>query len=131
MPAFGKDGILTPTQIAQLADYVLSLSGKETASPAGAKLFANNCAVCHGPTGQGNRQLGAPNLTDAIWLYGRSRQQVVRQITNGRNGVMPAWGGRLDPVTIKMLAAYVHSLGGGEDFVEPAAEPAAQADATP
>ena len=119
MPAFGRDGILTSGQISQLADYVLSLSGKEVASPAGAKLFTDNCAVCHGPTGQGNRQLGAPNLTDAIWLYGRSKQHIVRQITNGRNGVMPAWGGRLDPVTIKMLAAYVHSLGGGEDFVKP------------
>lgn len=127
MPAFGRDGILSGGQIGQLTDYVLSLSGKETGSPAAAKLFADNCAVCHGPTGQGNRQLGAPNLTDAIWLYGRSEQQISRQITNGRNGVMPAWGARLDPVTIKMLAAYVHSLGGGEDFVEPAEK----ADAAP
>jgi len=131
MPAFGRDGILTPGQISQLADYVLSFSGKEAANPAGAKLFADNCAVCHGPAGQGNRQFGAPDLTDAIWLYGRGKQQVMRQISNGRNGVMPAWGGKLDPVTIKMLAAYVHSLGGGEDFVEPAAEAAPKADAQP
>ncbi|MBO9602719.1 MAG: cytochrome-c oxidase, cbb3-type subunit III [Novosphingobium sp.] len=120
MPAFGRDGLLTDTQIGQLASHVLSLSGKEADDPAGAKLFADNCAVCHGPAGRGNRQLGAPNLTDAVWLYGRSRDEIVRQITEGRNGEMPAWAGRLDPVTIKMLAAYVHSLGGGEDFVEPA-----------
>jgi cytochrome c oxidase cbb3-type subunit 3 len=129
MPAFGRDGILNTTQISQVSDYVLSLSGPERASAAGAELYATNCAVCHGPAGEGNREFGAPNLADAIWLYGRSKAQVVRQVTEGRNGVMPAWGGRLDPVTIKMLAAYVHSLGGGEAFVEPA--PAEGADAAP
>ena len=64
------------------------------------------------------RQFGAPNLTDAIWLYGGSREKIAASVTNAHAGVMPAWEGRLDPVTIKMLAAYVHSLGGGEDFTE-------------
>jgi cytochrome c oxidase cbb3-type subunit 3 len=129
MPAFGRDGILTAEQIGQVADHVLSLSGKAQDNAAGAQLFEQNCAVCHGPAGKGTRAVGAPNLSDAIWLYGGTRQDVIAQVTNPRMGTMPAWGRRLDPVTIKMLAAYVHSLGGGEDFVE--AAPAAQANAAP
>lgn len=131
MPAFGRDGILTPAQIGQVADHVLSLGGKARGNAAGAQLFADNCAVCHGADGKGSRIVGAPNLADAIWLYGGSRDQVVQQIMNGRNGVMPSWGKRLDPVTIKMLAAYVHSLGGGEDFVEVAQDPAVKVDEQP
>ena len=118
MPAFGRDGILNPAQVGALAEQVLSFSDKGRASTEGAALFDANCAVCHGPDGKGMREFGAPNLSDAIWLYGGSRQQVAQTITNPRNGVMPAWGERLDPVTIKMLAAYVHSLGGGEDFAQ-------------
>jgi cytochrome c oxidase cbb3-type subunit 3 len=120
MPSFGRGGILNPAQVDDTATFVLSLSGK--ASPAsaaarrGAELFAANCAVCHGPTGQGGRQVGAPNLADAIWLFGGDQDEVAASITNARAGVMPAWGHRLDPVTIRMLAAYVHSLGGGEKF---------------
>jgi cytochrome c oxidase cbb3-type subunit 3 len=129
MPAFGRDGILTPAQISQSADHVLSLSGKARDNAAGAQLFEQNCAVCHGATGTGNRLVGAPNLADAIWLYGGTKEDIAAQVTNPQHGAMPAWGGRLDPVTIKMLAAYVHSLGGGEDFVE--AAPAAQTDAQP
>jgi cytochrome c oxidase cbb3-type subunit 3 len=129
MPAFGRDGILTAEQIGEVADHVLSLSGKAQDNAAGAQLFEQNCALCHGPAGKGTRAVGAPNLSDAIWLYGGTRQDVIAQVTNPRLGTMPAWGRRLDPVTIKMLAAYVHSLGGGEDFVE--AAPAAQADAAP
>lgn len=122
MPAFGKDGILTPDQVQDVTSYVLSLSGREKASPAsqrGAAAFQTNCAVCHGPEGKGSRQFGAPNLADAIWLYAGTREAVSAQVTNPRHGVMPAWGTRLDPVTIKMLAAYVHSLGGGEAFTAP------------
>ena len=129
MPAFGRDGILTAEQIGEVADHVLSLSGKARDNAGGAQLFEQNCAVCHGPAGKGTRAVGAPDLSDAIWLYGGTRQDVIAQVTNPRMGTMPAWGRRLDPVTIKMLAAYVHSLGGGEDFVE--AAPAAQADAAP
>jgi cytochrome c oxidase cbb3-type subunit 3 len=60
------------------------------------------------------RQFGAPNLTDKEWLYGGAREQIKAQIVNGRGGVMPTWGSRLDPMTIDALAVYVHSLGGGE-----------------
>jgi cytochrome c oxidase cbb3-type subunit 3 len=129
MPAFGRDGILTAAQIGQITSHVLSLGGKGRDDAAGAELFAQNCAVCHGPGGTGNRAVGAPNLADAIWLYGGKPEDIAAQIANPQHGGMPAWGGRLDPVTIKMLAAYVHSLGGGEDFVEVA--PAVPADAQP
>ena len=118
MPAFGRDGILDAAQISQVADHVLSLSGEGPASPTGAQVYANNCAVCHGPTGAGLRQFGAPSLNDAVWLYGGTKANVLAQISAPRHGVMPSWEERLDPATIRMLAAYVHSLGGGEDFVE-------------
>ena len=120
MPAFGRDGILQPNEIQYLTSYVRTLSGAEkpsAASQRGAALFAVNCAACHGADGKGNRTLGAPNLTDKIWLYGGDRTSIAETITNARYGIMPAWGQRLDPVTVKMLAAYVHSLGGGEKFV--------------
>jgi cytochrome c oxidase cbb3-type subunit 3 len=70
--------------------------------------------ACHGNDGKGNQEVGAPNLTDQIWLYGSDEATIVETITNGRAGVMPAWTGRLDPLTIKALAVYVHSLGGGK-----------------
>jgi cytochrome c oxidase cbb3-type subunit 3 len=118
MPAFGRDGILTDEEITTVANYVRSLSGLEVPASAdlaaGATLFANNCAPCHGDNAQGNRDLGAPNLADAIWLYGSSLDAIVATVTNARNSSMPAWGERLDPTTIKALAVYVHSLGGGE-----------------
>ncbi|HET9426992.1 MAG TPA: cytochrome-c oxidase, cbb3-type subunit III [Allosphingosinicella sp.] len=127
MPAFGRDGLMEPGQIEDVVSYVRTLSRQEAASASarrGAALFAANCASCHGPDGRGLRQFGAPNLTDAIWLYGGDRDSLRATVTNSRYGVMPAWGGRLDPVTIKMLAAYVHSLGGGEAFVPQAPAPA-------
>ncbi|MBC2670714.1 cytochrome-c oxidase, cbb3-type subunit III [Novosphingobium piscinae] len=120
MPSFGHDGILPPGEVADVASYVRSLSGKvapgSAAAGRGAVIFANNCVACHGADGKGARQFGAPNLADAIWLYGGDQASVVASVTNAHAGVMPAWGQRLDPVTIKMLAAYVHSLGGGEKF---------------
>jgi cytochrome c oxidase cbb3-type subunit 3 len=128
MPSFGHDKILTPAQVQDVASYVRSLSGLEpkgAAAQRGGELFAVNCVACHGPDAKGGRQFGAPNLTDRIWLYGGSHEQVVGSVTNAHAGVMPAWGQRLDPVTIKMLAAYVHSLGGGEAFAAPAAAPVA------
>ena len=124
MPSFGHDKILTPAQVQDVASYVRSLSALEpkgAAAQRGAALFAINCAVCHGADAHGGRQFGAPNLADRIWLYGGSHEAVVGSITNAHAGVMPAWGQRLDPVTIKMLAAYVHSLGGGEAFGAPVA----------
>jgi cytochrome c oxidase cbb3-type subunit 3 len=117
MPRFGLDGILKPADIADTAQHVLSLSGGATdaaAATRGAKNFAENCAACHGEDGKGNQELGAPNLTDGIWLYGGKLADIEKTIETGRGGVMPYWSGRLDPVTIKMLTAYVHSLGGGK-----------------
>ncbi|MGA7809340.1 cytochrome-c oxidase, cbb3-type subunit III [Bradyrhizobium sp.] len=115
---FGKQGILKPDQIVTVANYVRSLSGLPTRpgydAAAGAKIFAENCTACHGDDAKGNPELGAPNLTDQIWLYGSDEATIIETITNGRGGVMPAWEGRLDPTTIKVMAVYVHSLGGGK-----------------
>lgn len=121
MPPF--DGIFEDAQVDALANHVLSLSGKAEGNAAGAELFAQNCAACHQANGQGDPQLGAPALNDAIWLYGGTAENIRSQIHNPRHGVMPGWRDRLDPVTIKMLAAYVHSRGGGQQ-----AAPAAPAE---
>ena len=117
MPAFLGDEILTKPQIADVADYTLSLSGKKghaSAIKKGAAIYTENCADCHGKDGRGNREFGSPNLTDGSWLYGDNRETVIQTISNSRRGVMPAWEGRLDDATLKLLAVYVHSLGGGE-----------------
>lgn len=117
MPRFGLDDMLTPAQITDAAQYVLSLSGHatdEAAAQRGAAIFAENCSACHGVDGKGNQEFGAPNLTDNIWLYGGTLADIEKRIQVGGGAVMPAWTGRLDPVTIKMLTAYVHSLGGGK-----------------
>ena len=118
MPAFGRDGILKAPQISAVADYVRSLSGLSTEPGIdlgiGKKVFADNCALCHGPDGKGNRELGAPNLTDKIWLYASDKETIMEGIRNGRGAVMPAWNGRLNESTIKALTVYVYSLGGGE-----------------
>lgn len=118
MLAFGKEGILKKDEIVTVADYVRSLSGLPNRqgydAAAGAKIFAENCVACHGEAGKGNPEVGAPNLTDQIWLYGSDEATIIETVTNGRGGVMPAWEGRLDPATIKAMAVYVHSLGGGK-----------------
>ena len=116
MLRFGADGILKPDEIQNVADYVMTLYGKPTDRDvsAGRKLFADNCAVCHGEAGQGDREKGAPRLASRVHLYGDSRDVVVAQINAPRMSVMPAWHTRLDEATIKSLALYVHSLGGGE-----------------
>ena len=116
MPAFGRTGVLNEAQIADVAEFTLSLSGKsddKAADERGAKVFATTCTRCHGADGKGNPKLGAPNLTDELWLYAGDKQTIMADIRNGRGGVMPAWITRLDPETIKELAIYVHSLGGG------------------
>lgn len=126
MPAFGRDGILTSAQIADLVSHVRVIAGNERSSASaarGASLFADNCAVCHGAAGEGIRTLGAPRLSDAIWLYGGDRATLTQTLTNSRQGVMPRWGQRLDATTITMLAAFVHSLGGGEASAPGAANP--------
>jgi cytochrome c oxidase cbb3-type subunit 3 len=129
MPPFA--GIFEPAQLGALVRHVRSLGGNEAPNAAGAQIYADNCVVCHGAKGEGDRAQGAPALNDAIWLYGSSREEIARQIVDPRMGMMPKWEGRLDPVTIKMLAAYVHSLGGGEDFVEVAEDSEIQVDEQP
>jgi cytochrome c oxidase cbb3-type subunit 3 len=118
MPAFGRDGLLKRPDVVAVADYVRSLSGLSVDPKPdivlGAKVFADNCAGCHGEKGQGKREFGAPNLTDKIWLFGSDRETMIDVIWNGRGGVMPAWAGRLDDTTIKALTVYVHTFGGGE-----------------
>jgi len=117
MPAFGATGVLTEPQIADVDEFVLSLSGRaddKEAAERGSKIFAATCAPCHGPEGKGNQAIGAPDLTDELWLYAGDKATIANTIRGGRGGVMPAWGGRLDPETIKELAIYVHSLGGGQ-----------------
>ena len=129
MPAFGRDQLLKPEEIEDVVSWVRFVSRQEPAGASakrGAALFANNCAACHGDNAKGNRAMGAPNLTDQIWLYGGDRTALSETITNAHGGIMPAWGKQLDAVTIKMLAAYVHSLGGGE-----ATPPAPQVAAAP
>ena len=118
MSAFGRDEILSRKEIRTVANFTRTLSGLEaeegTDMEAGATLFEENCAACHGEDGTGMREVGAPNLTDSIWLFGSDLDTVIETIHNGRASVMPAWVDRLDPVTVKSLAVYVHSLGGGE-----------------
>ncbi|MBF0250427.1 MAG: cytochrome-c oxidase, cbb3-type subunit III [Alphaproteobacteria bacterium] len=112
MPVFGGD--LSADQIAAVADHVLSLSGAGSANADGAAIFVEQCAACHGEDGKGLRDFGAPNLTDGIWLYGTGRDAVIAQMNKPKHGVMPTWEGRLDDVSIKQVAIYVHTLGGGE-----------------
>ena len=117
MPAFGKDGILKPEQIREVASHVRTLAGLEPEQgvdvAAGKKIFADNCVACHGEDGKGSLELGAANLTTKVWQYGSDVNDLIYTISYARNSTMPAWSGRLDPVTIKSLAVYVHSLGGG------------------
>ncbi len=119
MPAFGPDW-LSDEEVAAVVQYTRSLSGLAERSDAGAEIFANECASCHGDEGKGLTDLGAPNLTDAIWLYGRDEDTVTETIRYGRAGVMPAWtkdirGAQsgLTEAQIKQVSLYVHSLGGG------------------
>jgi cytochrome c oxidase cbb3-type subunit 3 len=117
MPAFLTDEMLTKEQINDVAEYVLSLSAEREDTAAvdrGQEVFMENCASCHGDKAKGGRDFGAPNLTDAIWFYGKDKDVILRTISRGRNNVMPAWVDRLDDTTIRQLALYVHSLGGGE-----------------
>ncbi len=115
MPAF--QGVLEPKQIRETAAYVVSLTGTpsdQALVEPGKQLFADNCASCHGDDAKGNREMGAPNLADAIWLKGSSEDQIAQQIATPRHGAMPAWGARLGDTTVKQLTIFVHSLGGGE-----------------
>jgi cytochrome c oxidase cbb3-type subunit 3 len=109
-PQFGDAGV------ENLANYVLSLSGAShdaTKAIAGKALFAV-CAACHGPEGKGNPALGAPNLTDATWLYGGDMETVETTIREGRGGVMPSWRARIGENDARVIAAYVYSLSHGD-----------------
>ena len=115
MPAFGMDKILKKDEIESVVEYVMTLSDNSLSkNAAGEKIFTANCVACHSVGGKGNRSMGAPNLSDAIWLYGKSKEDITFTVNYARNGVMPYWIGRLDDNTIKQLSLYVHSLGGGE-----------------
>ena len=116
MPKFGE--ILEPQDIEKIVQYVRQIGGLEAdaaIAAEGATLFADNgCNSCHGDNGEGNREFGAPNLTDKIWLYGNEINDLTETITNARFGVMPNWGKVLTPAQIKAVTLYVHGLGGGE-----------------
>ncbi|MEM6537662.1 MAG: cytochrome-c oxidase, cbb3-type subunit III [Pseudomonadota bacterium] len=117
MQAYGRDGILKGDQIEDLVEYVVSISGREANQERvdrGAELFDQQCVSCHDVGGVGMKEVGAPNLTDAIWLYGGDRKAIRTTIYEGRGGVMPAWSGRFTDEQITALTVYVHSLGGGE-----------------
>ena len=117
MPAFLDDEILDTKEIADVTQYVLKLSGQDHQSDealSGAATFADECAACHSDDGSGDIDAGAPSLNNAIWLYGGSPESITKTISHSRSGVMPAWGPILDDVTVKQLAVYVHSLGGGQ-----------------
>jgi cytochrome c oxidase cbb3-type subunit 3 len=116
----GRNGVMPPMGavigedgVKAVAHYVMSLSGMTHDSLQAAKgkeLFAANCAVCHGAEGKGNQALGAPNLTDNIWLYGGGETTISETIRKGRNNHMPAWGDFLGDAKAHILAAYVWGL---------------------
>lgn len=115
MPAF-RD-LLDKAETRAVVEYVVSLSAPEfdeTLAAAGAPVFADNCASCHGAEATGDRELGAPNLADAIWLYGGDRATLTQTVQDARFGIMPAWGQRLSDADVRAVSVYVHALGGGE-----------------
>ena len=117
MPAYGEQGILSRDEVSDMVEFVVHLSGGEADLDAVGRArstFNDQCAACHGAEGLGDRSIGAPNLTDAVWLFGGERAQIRETIWYARNAVMPNWNERLDDATITALAVYVHTLGGGE-----------------
>ncbi len=128
MPAFGE--VLSAGEIDALANYVASLSGiphDGNKAASGRALFTSEaaaCFYCHGENAKGRQDIGAPNLTDKIWLWAdvpgadkpEDKLAAIRStiIAGVNKGVMPAWGGRLSPEQIKVLTVYVHELGGGK-----------------
>lgn len=117
MPSFGRDELLSSEEIEGLTHYVLRVSGQaadDALADGASELYQQQCATCHGVNGEGDRMQGAPNLTDREWLYGSTESAIYDTIYNARNSHMPAWQDRLDDASIKALAVYVHTLGGGE-----------------
>lgn len=134
MPAYGRDGLLNAQQIGDVSEYVMSISAaSERLSPdagaaaRGAVVYQEQCALCHGATGAGDRTQGAPSLNDDVWLYGGTREEIRSQIELGRGGVMPSWEARFDAGTLRALAYYVHEMGGGEPDAPPPAPAAVDA----
>lgn len=134
MPAYGRDGLLNAQQIGDVSEYVISISAaSERLSPdagaaaRGAVVYQEQCALCHGATGAGDRAQGAPSLGDDVWLYGGTREEIRSQIELGRGGVMPSWEARFDAGTLRALAYYVHEMGGGEPDAPPPAPAAVDA----
>lgn len=120
MPAFGRDELLEEEEISQVVNFVMSLTPNvnppqdPSMVEAGAVVFEDNCAACHMEDGSGDRTQGAPNLADAIWLYGGDYAAISESVHNSRFGVMPDWNERLSEAQIRAVATYVHQLGGGE-----------------
>lgn len=117
MPAFGRDELLEKEEIDQVVNFVMSLSGEPqdvSKVEAGAVVFEDNCSSCHMEDGTGDRSQGAPNLADAIWLFGGDYASLSETVNNSRYGVMPEWTSRLTEAQIRAVSAYVHQLGGGE-----------------
>ena len=111
MPAWGA--ILGDQGISEATAYVLSLNGRdvdENLAAAGEAHFATYCAACHGADGTGNMALGAPNLTNGVWLYGGSAEQIAHSLRAGRNGAIPAFDETLTEDKIHILTAYVYGL---------------------
>lgn len=116
MPAFGE--LLEETEIVSVVNYVQTLSGMTpndaAAATAGEEIYLDNCSACHGDNGGGDVFQGAPNLADAIWLYGGDYDTLIETVTYSRFGVMPPWQSRLTEAQIRAVSSYVHQLGGGE-----------------
>ncbi|PSM18433.1 cytochrome-c oxidase, cbb3-type subunit III [Nitratireductor sp. StC3] len=117
MLAFGRDGILERQALSDVVSYVRSLSqaplapAEQAGVAAGATIFADNCAACHGEDGRGSQDVGAPDLTDGFWIYGGDRRSILISVDRGRQGEMPSWETRLSPVQRKLLTLYVLDLG--------------------
>jgi cytochrome c oxidase cbb3-type subunit III len=118
MPSFGRDEMLDPVQVRNVATYVHSLSNPSDSTPdsiatieAGRQVFLTTCAACHGEDAKGKKDMGAPNLTDQYWIYGGDLETIVMTVHGGRQGHMPTWDERLTPAEIKILALYVYQLG--------------------
>ncbi len=117
MPSFG--GVLSSREIGDVVEYIYNLHKGDKAEVGdsfvrGRQVYADNCAACHGDSGQGDQVQGAPRLNDEIWLYGDRKEDIHSSVSSAHAGVMPAWEGRLPDDTVKSLAVYVHSLGGGK-----------------
>jgi cytochrome c oxidase cbb3-type subunit 3 len=122
MPSYGVDELLTEDEIWNVVEFVYAISHEAESDEIdweraglGAVIYDENCAACHGEQAYGNHDLGAPNLLDAIWLYGGDRSTIYETVYYARAGVMPPWLGRLGDAGVKQVALYVHSLGGGEE----------------